>query len=373
MKILYLTTARHPDDYNQLLTERKTAPNPSNQNFHTKLIGILSSSFDVRVYSTRPMSSGVILSSSRKGIYYYPSYLNVPGLKRLLLLASLIKEAQAFKPDVVFVDAMNVTLLKLARRLKRESGVKVIALLTDNPINLTGAKKSYTEDVFKLSSLVDGYIALTEGLARLYNIAQKPFIVIPGFIDLPPNPQPREDFVFFGGALYPRYGVDKLITSFLDETLPLKLLIAGHGPLAEDLRSLHSKNIEFLGHITPERSMAYALRAKININPRPIDEQIDLYSVPSKVLDYINSGTITISTRNNEIYNLVGDNLYWLDDNRPESIKEAINDILSNYPMWEAKANVAQNDLQAVLNHKQQLTNIKELIKKVGVDHESPL
>ena len=166
------------------------------------------------------------------------------------------------------------------------------------------------------------------------------------------NEETHDEYAFFAGALYERYGVKNLIEIFKDKRIPLKLTIAGHGPLAEELRREHHPNIEFIGQVSPEVAFHLAQKAKILINPRPLDPQIDLYSVPSKVLDYINSETVTISTLNEEIKKLVGDTICWINDNEKETIIKAIRDVLKDYDFWRVRAISAKKALVAAIDEK---------------------
>lgn len=363
---MYLTTARHPHDYEAFLKKHKKAPNPSNQNFHNKLINILRKTYPLGAFSTRSMEKNFFIMQNKTDYYYYPGYINTPILKRLGIIAGGVQYYQDRTPTVIFVDTLNVTLLDLARKLKKRFPVKVIGIVTDNPINITGTSKHYSQDVFKKSAVCDAFIGLTKGLLRLFNPSQKPAIIVPGFIDsIDKYTGEKEKYAFFAGALYPKYGVDNLIKTFREFDVPFKLVIAGHGPLTEDLHKNPHPNIEFLGQICPPVAFRLAQRAYVNINPRPIDEQIDLYSVPSKVIDYVNSGTITISTENKEIRNLVGDNIYWIKDAEPKTIAEALRAIDKNYNYWKQRATEAKNDLIKALDNKSLINKIQDLINKI--------
>ncbi|MFA5485584.1 MAG: glycosyltransferase [Bacilli bacterium] len=366
MKILYLTTARHPEDYAKFLMTNKTAPNPSNQHFHTKLINLLSEKYEVIAFSTRPMEKDLFLKDVRKDNYFYPGYLNIPYVKKIGILTGGQNLARLEKPNFLVVDVMNTTLLKLARRIKEIYKVPVIGVLTDNPLNITGSKKEYSQSVFKGSKKCDGYIALTNGLVRLFDGIHKPYIISPGFIEKSDETQGKTTkYAFFAGALYERYGVQKLIDTFALKDIPYKLYIAGHGPLAKTLTELKNDNIVFLGHITPEAAKKYSSEALVNINPRPKDEQIDLYSIPSKLLDFINSGTVTISTHNSEIHNLVGDDIYWISDNEPLTIANALKDIDQNYNKYALKATSAKTKLNTLLSSDNQLAAFAQLVEKL--------
>ncbi len=366
MRIIYLTTARHPEDYAKLINDQERLPNPSNQNFHIKFISLLKNDFTLEAISTRPLEKGFLVSESRNDPFFYPGYLNTIILRRASLVTSSLSEIRKYNPDVIFVDVLNMTLLVLARRAKTLFGTKIIGIVTDNPMNITGARKNYSEDVFKYAAICDGYIALTDGLAKLFNPSNKPFIIMPGIINAShKNNEITDEYAFFAGALYEKYGVLSLIEAFKDERAPLKLTIAGHGPLAETLQRNPHPNIEFIGHVTPEVAFLLSQKAKININPRPQDEQIDLYSVPSKVLDYVNSETVTISTPNKEIEKLVGNTIYWLKDHHQVTILEALNTIMRDYEFYKIRAQSACKTLRANLDPQKQIAAIKELLAKI--------
>ena len=56
MKIVYFTTAQQEDDFRSFINDWKISLNPSNQNFHNKLIRALAVNNEVHVISVRPFS-----------------------------------------------------------------------------------------------------------------------------------------------------------------------------------------------------------------------------------------------------------------------------------------------------------------------------
>ena len=55
MKILYLTTALLDEDYNALLNKGYAMSNPSNQNFHSRLIDALKAQGPIEVQRVCPV------------------------------------------------------------------------------------------------------------------------------------------------------------------------------------------------------------------------------------------------------------------------------------------------------------------------------
>lgn len=66
MRIIYFTTALSKNEYNEYTKLWKISPNPSNQNFHNKLIRSLSINNKVDVISIRPFSKKLVSSKRLK-------------------------------------------------------------------------------------------------------------------------------------------------------------------------------------------------------------------------------------------------------------------------------------------------------------------
>ena len=56
MKIIYVTTSLEENDYVEFNKQWKVSLNPSNQNFHNKMIRALSINNEIDVISIRPFS-----------------------------------------------------------------------------------------------------------------------------------------------------------------------------------------------------------------------------------------------------------------------------------------------------------------------------
>ena len=64
MKIIYVTTTMSADDYKSYVSLWSKKPNPSNQNFHHKMIQALAINNDVEVVSIRPYSHRLVAKKS---------------------------------------------------------------------------------------------------------------------------------------------------------------------------------------------------------------------------------------------------------------------------------------------------------------------
>ncbi len=315
MRIFYLSNAIEDSDFALLDAKAIRKPNPAGQNFHNKLIHALAGFVQTEAYSLIPNQEGWIKEKTFDP--YGPlrvHYLDGKGNKLyryLSLPKKIAKKMNADFPDLgendfVLYDSLNLTLSKTAKTLAKKYGMKQIAILTDDPHNLSGTKKSYQKACVSLASKADGYFALTKGLNTLFNKKDAPSLIKMGIVeDIPPCPSPlRVPYIYYGGALFVKDGTKALIDSYLVARPNIDLVIAGHGPYESILKEKCklNKRVHFVGQITKQEHYAYLKNASLLINPRIYSKKLDEVSVPSKVLEYLASGSTILSTPSTSIF-----------------------------------------------------------------------
>jgi glycosyltransferase involved in cell wall biosynthesis len=343
MNIIYLTVAMAGPDFISLYRRTNNKPNPSNQNFHNKLITALAEYAHIDVVSLRPLNKTLLIDDYLKEeqgiegkVKYY--YVKEPSSKyeRKSYLAddiyALIKRINPKKDYVIMVDSMNEYLVKAALKARWHKKVKVCSILTDSPDNITGTNMFYRHRIKSLNKHFDMYIGLTKELIQLFDKLKKPSYVFEGIIE---NQEIRDsllmdNYFFFGGALYEKYGIKNLVEAYKSIKTDVKLVIAGHGELEDYLidQSILDNRILHLGQIKKEQIYTYASYAYANINPRPISEKINKYSVPSKMLEYLASGKPIISTPFRTFQDNYTKGIIWIKDGETATIKKGLEDML---------------------------------------------
>ena len=334
------------EEFAKYQNEAHIKPNPSNQNFYSKLIKALSYKNTVSVVSHRPFAKGMFdeevlqrkQTSDGQVKYYYTqlectrSYKMFDEIDEIVAMGD--KAAEEFVTDrfIVLVDTLRVNLLKGAIKFARKYNAKIIGVLTDNPANLSSIRRSYVKNVYRNASKLDGYLALSNGLLRAFKVGEKPNYIFEGLVDEeePMKKQPIGNYYFFGGALYERYGVKRLIHAFIDSNIQEKLVIAGSGPLREYIFQNTEKNnrILYLSQLPKEKIYGLEQNAIANINPRPFNKKLDDESVPSKLLEYLASGKPTISTIHSKLFDIFKDEVFWIRDDSQEGIRKALNEFV---------------------------------------------
>lgn len=343
-KVFYFTVAQEQNLFKNNLSNWRVAPNMSNQNFHNKLIRSIGKTHNVEVISLRPINDNYkdsILKYQKiknDRVTWHHIKVKKSKIDKFLLVNGrvnkLLSSFEIDKNDVIIVDTMNYRLLKLAYDFGKKKGLKVIGLCTDNPYNISYTSKSKNDDLLAIGQKLDGYIALTPKLNELYNINHKPYLLIDGICEIRdylPRNEIDTNYIFYGGCLMKKYGLYNLVEAFnelkLDKT---KLVICGHHE-ESDFASLinQNKNIIYLGAVDSDRIYALEKYALMAVNPRPIDPNIDEYSIPSKTLEYLAFGVLTISVDNSLLKEKYNDAIIWTKNNDVNSLKEAILKALS--------------------------------------------
>lgn len=345
MNIIVLTSSMTNEDFNDFAGRAKIKPNPSNQNFYNKLIKAFGVFNSVSVVSLRPFVKGMFdedyldsRTSAEGTIKYYYPYLkatkNFKAFKQAEEIAETVDHVvleQGYDSFILVVDTLRFALLKAAKLIIKKYNCFSVGVITDNPANLSGVNPAYISQIKKNVSDFDAYIALSETLNRVLNIKKQPAYIVEGLVeDAVTSPRlPINDYIFFGGALYERFGVRHLVDAFHKSSSSLKLVIAGTGELRKYISDLADKDrrILYLGLLDKETIYTLEQQAVMNINPRPYDWKMDRESVPSKLLEYFASGAPTMSTKHTRLMELFTNTVIWLDNDSEAYIERAIESI----------------------------------------------
>lgn len=375
MKIIYITTSLEENDYIEFNKVWSVSLNPSNQNFHNKIIRALAINNDVEVISIRPFSKEKCklrdLKEDEKKIanityHYLPIIRN-----RLFRLHKIKKSAKAVMEkiisddSVIITDTINPKCVLVTHYLQRKFHRPSIGICTDSPSNISGTNRSYTLYLLRYCQQLDGFITLTEGLNLLFNQNGKKHITIEGVVESKEcNGDLKVDgkYFFFGGALLPRYGVYNLIEAFKKlEEQDISLLICGHhaddnkinNAIANDAR------IKYLGTLPVKEVLLLEKNAIANINPRPFTQDLDRLSIPSKTLEYLASGALTISVKNTELEKSFKSQAIWAKSGEVNDLLSAMKIALK---MSEEEREKMANQAKNTAISKYSLEKVSEII-----------
>ena len=130
MKIIYFTTAREEKDFRSFINDWKISLNPSNQNFHNKLIRALGINNEVHVISVRPFSrSNMHVKKLEKGVKQEGSitwhYVKRSGHKVYRTLVTTNQIMSTLRgidtSDSIFItDTINRALVQAVYKIRKK-------------------------------------------------------------------------------------------------------------------------------------------------------------------------------------------------------------------------------------------------------------
>ncbi len=246
------------------------------------------------------------------------------------------KAMKELAPDADMVIAYNCTYLSIlvpdyAKKIKAES-VLILADFTDESddfqyrlyirAQLTGIRK------FK------HVVCLSEHTKKFLKRKQHSYVMEGGidtkvfdrFEGVKEHDKDDKTVTFmYAGLLAPVTGVMQLVNAFAATEDPdLRLVISGKGDQDKDIKAAAEKDsrIEFAGYMGYQKYVDTLSNADAVINPRDMSLSENKYNFPSKVMEYLASGSRIISTRfaGNERFK---DYIDFCDSNE-DALKEAL-------------------------------------------------
>jgi len=188
-------------------------------------------------------------------------------------------------------------------------------------------------------SRADGYIFITEAMRDILRIDNKPYIVSEGMVDSQMawtidslDSKYTKRVVMYTGGIRKHYGLEELIRAFHDADVPnTELHIYGGGSYVEEIRLLCNSmtNVHYKGVVDNSEIVMKQKKATLLVNPRISENEYTKYSFPIKNLEYLASGTPTLSTRLPGMPKEYYDHLYLFDGETSQEMANKLRELLS--------------------------------------------
>lgn len=222
---------------------------------------------------------------------------------------------------------------------------KIVSFVPDLPefeftytSNITFPKNLFLNTYIKLSKqlffLIDFYVFITEQMKLKFE--NKPFMVIEGFVDFNARSSMANEFekynaVMYSGALFEKFGLKILLEAFLDESLNFELWLFGDGDMVQEIKRMSEANprIKYFGYQQNITVLEFQKKAKLLINPRPSNNEFTHFSFPSKLMEYMVSGTPVLTTKLPGIPLSYFDKLFFINNESADGFKNSILDCMS--------------------------------------------
>ena len=363
MKILYLSTALSDEVYDDIVRRSKRfKPTFSGVGFDRNVATGLSDMVNIRGISLYPIPSYPKYSqiyqpsqSYSQGSFdcYIPGMISLPFVKELCFAVKaykqIRKERKTGEQFVILVSGLYRSLLRPALWAKNRYGIPVVALVPDLPEQMILYRKDYSKlrtilnkwDLSlskKYRKDIDGFVELSPYMNSYANEEGKPFVIMDGLCNLElldgveASPAIDTKYIMYAGKVSSTFGVDKLVEAFLSlGSNGYSLVICGDGDYAPKLKEIskqHSR-IVFKGSVTHGAVVAMEKAASLLVEPRPSDTAIAKMSFPSKIIEYMASGTPVLVTNLPSFDPAYSNHQYRIDEESVEGIASALKDTLS--------------------------------------------
>ena len=327
--------------------------------FQSNLVKYLAKHEDVHVYvlsalplAPFPHDKRIKVKRNYKKIgdnveYYEIPYINIPIIKQLTQIRGYISCAGALVKENPILLSMNLyphigcAFLKLRRKYR----LKGAAILADLPIDDNYDRKGIARFLRKLYYGIAAknikkcheFIVLNENAIKEFADPSSRYLVMEGGVDLEEikkqenvvkmGTDKKKKNIVFSGALTDYSGVVELMEAMKkvsDERVVLE--IYGDGKLAEKTAQIaaENENIVFKGKISNEEMLKIQRGAWLLVNPRPVGDPIARVTFPSKIFEYMVSGTPVLTTKLNGFTDEYYDKMFFIDENSPSVLAEKI-------------------------------------------------
>lgn len=319
MKYVYFTKTTSKPYFQSLFDSSSIKPQQQDQKFHGMMIeGIAKNGCDITVISARPINRSNLKKRYFKkesevvdGIEYsYLPFVNKKGLKQIWLFLSAfftglrMIQKHGRKNVIFLVDPLIFSLSLASIKLAVLFRIKRVAILTDLPYMLEQGGRVYKSMATTLLKYYTHFVVLTKHMMEQIHHKNKPFVVIEGMVEANSVNYPiihHDVFrVMFAGGLAKSNYIELLLQTISKmDPDKIELHLYGNGELKDvvlDYSNQYS-NIKYYGSKLNIEVIEAERNSDLLISLRNPEDPFTQYSFPSKLMEYMASGTPVLCTK----------------------------------------------------------------------------
>ncbi len=364
MKILFVGSLIKSDTLDAIVRKSRVKPSNSAVNFENMLIkGLTENGVDVDVISLPTVSTypggsipfwGSRVEQLGFGLQaHWIPCINLPFLKQLtarvncawMVFAWLLKNRKN-KDKIIFNYSIYPPYSTATIHVARLFEVKTSSIITDLPEALYqmrethGLKKKladyYSSRMKRLQSGFDYYVLLTEPMIQELGLKDKPHIIMEGMSDpaifenITDQQKNCKKTIMYSGALSKSFNIQALIDGFMLTEGDYQLWLFGYGDLISYIQECEKKDprMHYFGKVDRDQLLAHQKMAHLLVSTKsPAAFHAD-YAFPSKILEYMTSGTAVASTMVGGIPKEYFEYIYPIQGDTAEAVAQSFREIL---------------------------------------------
>jgi glycosyltransferase involved in cell wall biosynthesis len=270
-------------------------------------------------------------------------FYNLPLYKlysRYINTAKALKKWDNKESEILLIYGIHTPFIKAAVKLKKINlNIKICLIVPDlfefkgNPTGgisgiLNRVEKSMLDD---LMLQVDAFVLISKYMYGPLQIGKRPWVCVEGIYSstIPHDKSESTDnkVVLYSGTLAKRYGILNLVSAFVKiPNTEYRLWICGDGDAFDEINKLAEADprIIIFGQVKREKVLQLQKEATIVVNPRTSEGDFTKYSFPSKIMEYLASGTPCIMHRLKGIPDEYFEFCFVADEETPEGLRAMI-------------------------------------------------
>ncbi len=275
---------------------------------------------------------------------YRVGFCNIPFIKQITQILTVYKHASEIienNEDTIVVPFNMYPQTGLpAIFLKKKYDCRVVPILADLPIDDNYNRQGIGKVVrFIFNSITAWTIKQMDEVIVLNKYAhdvfapQSDYIVVDGGLEPQGNilENPKTNFsdgkkhIVYTGSLAEYSGIVEMVKAMdLVHDEDIVLDIYGGGGMEKWIAERAGGNVCFHGRVSNSDAIGAQRAAWLLVNPRRIEDEIAKVTFPSKIFEYMYSGTPALSTRLNGFTPEYEDKLFFAENNKPETLARAV-------------------------------------------------
>ena len=314
--------------------------------------------------------------------------VNVHILKQLTryigcrrLIKEFIKRNRGEEIKILTYNLYPPYVKVAAKFAKKYPNTEFCPIITDMPGSLgilpAGWRKYYyliqAKGIFRNLKYADKFVFLTELMKNPLHVENN-YMVMEGIysdIDRANNSSSTvksdKKIILYTGTLKKEFGIRTLIEGFLlSKREDAELWICGGGEGREFVEKTAQENpsVKFFGSVDRAEALEKQRSADLLFNPRPAEGEFVKYSFPSKTMEYMASGKPVAMFKLPGIPAEYDKYLNYVKENTPLSVKETIEEILSDkYAECVKKAEAGKEFIFEYKNSRVQAQRLIEFLE----------
>ena len=173
----------------------------------------------------------------------------------------------------------------------------------------------------------------------------------------------------YAGGVSEEYGVGRLLEAHRLAHGAFNLTIYGKGPLTDTVKSAsqHQAGLRYGGVVEAKELPEIYAWADALVNPRPVNQMFVKYSFPSKLLEYMESGTPVVST---QLPGIPAEYWSYITPTRdsPSDIADVLVDVVSG-EAWKEKGRRARAYVRAQKGAEPQGWRLRQFLGEMVCTH----